>query len=178
MTGLILRSTGIADLAGGPSNAPFLKEGLGRINSAVERAMAGFSVSEPEKIAPVLAEGLKETNALIAQVAGSKLTDQAKYDVAFELKAKQEQFRKSIVQALNLSLEATVAPAKEPNRANPLFALLPETMKSLVPGEQFVVRVRVDNPGEHCAAGQPRLAGECSGRSLEREREIRGSRKY
>jgi LmbE family N-acetylglucosaminyl deacetylase len=137
---------GIADLAGGQDDA-FLKERLGRITSLVERAMAGFSVSEPEKIAPLLAEGLKETNALIAQVAGSKLSDQAKYDVAFEVKAKQEEFRKAIVQALNLSLEATVAPAKEPNRGNPLFALPAETMKSLVPGEQFVVRVHVDNPG-------------------------------
>ena len=54
---------GIADLASGQDNA-FLKEGLGRINSAVEHAMAGFSVSDPEKIAPLLAEGLKETNAL------------------------------------------------------------------------------------------------------------------
>ena len=129
---------GIADLASGQDDA-FLKEGLGRINSAVERAMAGFSVSDPEKIAPVLADGLKETNALIAQVAGSKLSEQAKYDVAFELKAKQGEFRKAIVLALNLSLEATVAPAKEPDRGNPLFALPPETMKSLVPGEQFVV---------------------------------------
>ena len=42
----------IADLAGGQDNG-FLKEGLGRINSSVERAMAGFSVSDPEKIAPL-----------------------------------------------------------------------------------------------------------------------------
>src|SRR5580700_5781882 len=91
---------GIADLAGNQDNA-FLKEGLGRVNSAAERAMAGFSVSEPEKVAPILAEGLKETNALLAQVAGSKLSEQAKYDVTFELRAKQDQFQKAIVQALN-----------------------------------------------------------------------------
>ena len=137
---------GIAELASSEDNA-FLKEGLGRINSAVERAMAGFSVREPEKIAPLLAEGLKETNALLAQVAASKLSDEAKYDVSFELRAKQDQFQKAIIQALNLSLEATVAPAKEPNRGNPLFALPAETMKSLVPGEQFVLRVHVNNPG-------------------------------
>jgi hypothetical protein len=139
---------GIADLAAGQDNA-FLKEGLSRINSAVERAMAGFSVSEAEKAAPILAEGLKETNALLAQVAASKLSDQTKYDVTFELRAKQDQFQKAIVQALNFSLEATVAPKREPNRANPnpLFALPAETMKSLVPGEQFPVRVHLNNPG-------------------------------
>src|SRR5207245_10052874 len=96
---------------------------------------------------PLLAEGLKETNALRAQVAPSKLSEEAKYDVSFELRAKQDQFQKAIIQALNLSLEATVAPAKEPNRGNPLFALPAETMKSLVPGEQFVLRVHVNNPG-------------------------------
>jgi len=137
---------GIADLAAGQENA-LLKEGLGRINSIVEQAMAGFSVHEPEKIAPLLADGLKETNALIAQVAASKLSEQAKYDVSYELRSKQDQFRKAILQALNVSLEATVAPEGEPNRGNPLFALPAETMKSLVPGEQFVVRVHVNNPG-------------------------------
>ena len=87
-TASIPRSAAIADLAGGQGNG-FVKEGLGRINSSVERAMAGFSVSDPEKIAPLLAEGLKETNDLIAQVATSSLSDQAKYDVTFELRAKQ-----------------------------------------------------------------------------------------
>jgi LmbE family N-acetylglucosaminyl deacetylase len=137
---------GIADLARGQDDA-FLKEGLSRINSAVERAMAGFSVSDPEKAGPLLAEGLKETNAIVEQVAASKLSDQAKYDVTFELRAKQDEFRKAIIQALNLSLEATVAPAKEPTRGNPLFALPTETMKSLVPGTQFAMRVHVNNPG-------------------------------
>jgi len=137
---------GIADLASGPDNA-FLKEGLGRINSVVEQAMTGFSASEPEKIAPLMAEGLKETNALIALVANSKLSEQAKYDVSYELRAKQDQFQKAILQALNLSLEATVAPEREPNRGNPLFALPAETMRSLVPSAQFVVRVHLNNAG-------------------------------
>jgi LmbE family N-acetylglucosaminyl deacetylase len=144
--GMDISVAGIAELAGGQDSA-FLKQGLSRINSAVERAMEGFSVSAPVKIGPLLAEGLKETNVLIEQVASSKLTDQAKYDVSFELRAKQDAFRQAIIQALNLSLEATVAPAKEPTRGNPLFALPTETMKSLVPGEQFAVRVHINNPG-------------------------------
>src|SRR5437899_9824690 len=51
------------------------------------------------------------------------------------------------MQALNIPIEATVGPAKERTRGNPLFALPAETMKSLVPGEQFVLRVHVNNPG-------------------------------
>ena len=153
--GIDVSLAGIAELLGedakggadAKEDSAFLKEGLGRINSAVERAMAGFSISEPEKIAPVLAEGLVETNALVAQVASSKLSDAAKYDVTFELHAKQKEFQKAIIQALNFSVEATVAPKREPNRPNPLFALPTETMKSLVPGQQFLVRVHLNNPG-------------------------------
>jgi len=147
--GIDISLAGIAELCGADAkeDIAFLKEGLGRIHSAVERAMAGFSISEPGKIAPILAEGLKETNALLTQVSSSKLSDQAKYDVNFELRAKQKEFQKAIVQALNFSLEATVAPKREPNRGNPLFALPAETMRSLVPGEQFPVRVHLNNPG-------------------------------
>ena len=76
--------------------------------------MAGFSVSDPEKIAPLLAEGLKETNDLIAQVTASGVSDQAKYDVTFELRAKQDQFQQAIAQALNLSFQAMVVPAGKP----------------------------------------------------------------
>src|SRR5689334_11017653 len=119
--GINISIGGIADLAEGQDNGS-LKEALGGINSTVERAMTDFSVREPEKTAPVLAEGLRQTNALIAQVASSKLSEQAKYDVVYELRAKQDQFRKAIIQALNVSLEATLAPEREPNRGNPLFA--------------------------------------------------------
>jgi LmbE family N-acetylglucosaminyl deacetylase len=145
--GIDISLGGIAGLAGGQDNG-FVKEGLGRINTSVERAMAGLSVSDPEKIAPLLAEGLKETNELIAQIAASSLPDQSKYDVTFELRAKQDQFQRAIVQALNLSFQAMVVPSRQANRGNPLFAMPAETLKSAVPGEQFPVRVHLDNPGE------------------------------
>jgi len=145
--GIDISLGGIAGLAGGQDPA-FLKEGLGRINSAVEQAMSGFSLSDPQKIAPLLAEGLKETNELVAQVAASNLSEQAKYDVTFELRAKQDEFQHAIVQALNLSLQAVVVPDRQPNRGNPLFAMPQESLKSAVPGGQFPVRVHLDNPGE------------------------------
>ena len=145
--GIDISVGGIAGLSGGQDSA-FLKEGLGRINSSVERAMSGFSLSDPQKVAPLLAEGLKETNDLIAQVASSSLSGQAKYDVTFELRAKQDEFQHAIVRALNLSLEAMVVPNRQANRGNPLFAMPAETLKSAVPGEQFPVRVHLDNPGE------------------------------
>ena len=55
----------------------------------------------------MLADGLKQTNALAAQVSASTLSEQAKYDVLRELALKQEQFQHAIVLALGVSLEAT-----------------------------------------------------------------------
>ncbi len=56
--GVDISLAGIADLAAGQETG-FLKEGLGRVNAAVERALNEFSAEHPEKIAPVLADGLK-----------------------------------------------------------------------------------------------------------------------
>ncbi|HEY1865617.1 MAG TPA: PIG-L family deacetylase [Candidatus Acidoferrales bacterium] len=138
---------GIADLARGQESG-FLKESLGRINSQVERAMSEFSIAHPEKIAPALAAGLKETNALCARVSSSNLTDQAKYDVLHELTAKQAQFQQAIAEALGISLEATVAPKRETGRGgNPLGGNGPtESFAYAVPGQDFAVRVHLDNP--------------------------------
>ncbi len=113
--GVDVSLTGIAELAHGEDNT-FLKEGLGRIRALVEKASGAFSIEHPEATAPVLAEGLKATDALAAEVSSSALSEQAKYDVLHELTAKQEQFQRGIVEALGLSVEAVVAPVQEPNR--------------------------------------------------------------
>ncbi len=137
---------GIAELANGQQNG-FLKEGLGRINAQVDRAMSDFSIEHPEKIAPTLAAGLKETNALAEHVSSSSLTEQAKYDVLHELTAKQAEFQRAILQALGISLEATVAPKREPARPNFFGGNGPtETFAYAVPGQTFAVRVHLDNP--------------------------------
>ena len=106
--GVDISLVGIASLAAGQENG-FLQDGLRGIQTTVDRAMSEFSFTEPEKIAPLLAEGLKDTNALATRVAASSLSEQAKYDVLQELRVKQEQFQKALVQGFGLSLTATVA---------------------------------------------------------------------
>jgi hypothetical protein len=138
---------GIADLAPGQQNE-FLKEGLANIDAEVERAIGAFSVDHPEKVAAPLAQGLKQTNALVARVSSSNLPEQAKYDVLFELETKQEQFQHAIVDALGVSLAATVAPKVEPTGRGGLFAGgPPETFSYAVPGQNFPVRIHLYNPG-------------------------------
>jgi hypothetical protein len=138
--------SGIATLAGAEPHA-FLKDGLSRIDVAVGQAIGQFSLDHPEKIAPVLAQGLLETNALVAKVSASQLSEDAKYNILYELNIKQDQFQQAIVQSLGFSMEATVAPKKEPTRDN-FFNVGPvESFAYAVPGQDFDVKVHLDNPG-------------------------------
>ena len=143
--GVDISLAGIADLAAGQETG-FLKEGLGRVNAAVERALNEFSAEHPEKIAPVLADGLKETNALVAQVSGSGLSEQAKYDVLRELATKQGQFQRAIVLALGVSLEATAGARRAGGGGGRGGQGPTESFAYAVPGQEFAVTAHINNP--------------------------------
>lgn len=133
---------GIASLAE-KADAGFLSGALEQINSSVEQAMAAFSAAHPEQIAPLLANGLKRTTALIEEVKSSKLPEDAKYNVQHELAVKQTQFNDALIEALGISIRATVAPDKE---VDPMFAMFmgePDTFRMAIPGQSFGVKVRV-----------------------------------
>jgi hypothetical protein len=53
--------------------ANLLLPGLKTVKGLVEGAIADYSAAQPEKIAPKLAEGWKETDGLIQQVKASQL---------------------------------------------------------------------------------------------------------
>jgi LmbE family N-acetylglucosaminyl deacetylase len=137
---------GMAGLAKG-QDTTFLKAGLTRINGLVEQAMHNFSAENPEKIAPTLAQGLKATNALIRSVEASSLSPEAKYNVNFELKVKQQQFGTALTEALGLSELATVVPAQEPTGIFARFFGIPSTFRVAIPGQKFAVKVHVANEG-------------------------------
>ena len=137
---------GVASLAGS-GEASFLKEGLRKINTLVEQAMGDFRAEQPEKIASTLASGLKATNTLIEEVSKSGLSDEAKYDVNHELKVKQAQFNDALMQALGISLTATVAPEHEPSGPFARFMGTPPSFLVAVPGQTFFVKVHVANQG-------------------------------
>ena len=142
--GIDVSLMGIASLAKRGSEDLLLPE-LKRVNELVEEAMAKFSAAHPEKIAPQLAEGGKETEKLIEQVKASNLSADDKYNVTFELETKKAQFNNALVQALGLSIAATMAPEKEPN---PLFAMFmgdPDTTRIVIAGQNVGVKVHVVN---------------------------------
>ncbi len=101
--------------SGGRRRQGFLMAGLRKINADVEEAMTKFSATQPERTARRWRTGLKATIALIEQVKQSSLSDEAKYDVQHELEIKRVQFNNALVEALGLSIAATVTPEKEPN---------------------------------------------------------------
>ncbi|HWC17897.1 MAG TPA: PIG-L family deacetylase, partial [Terriglobales bacterium] len=143
--GIDVSLMGIASLSQG-GDATFLKDGLSRINSLVEKALHDFSAQHPETVAPTLAEGLKATNDLIAKVASSSLSDDSKYDVTHELKVKQVQFGNAIAEALGISVLATIAPEKEPTGPYARFFRNPESFQVAIPGQTFWVKVHTNNP--------------------------------
>jgi len=139
--GIDISLLGIATLA--PGNNAFLTDGLRKINAAVDEAMSKFSATQPDRTAPALATGLKETVALLDAVSKSSLSDDAKYNVRHELEVKRVQFNNALAEALGLALSATVAPAVEPDARFAMFMGDPVTMQIAIPGQTFGVNVHV-----------------------------------
>ena len=143
--GIDVSLLGIASLAQG-GDAAFLKDGLSRINSLVEKAANDFSAQHPEAIASTLAAGLKATSDLIERTAGSGLNADSKYDVTYELKTKKAQFENALAESLGLSVLATVAPEKEPTGPFARFFRNAPTFQVAIPGQEFWVKVHTTNP--------------------------------
>jgi LmbE family N-acetylglucosaminyl deacetylase len=148
---------GIADLA--PGQNQFLKDGLTAISRLAADAARQYSIEKPTAIAPILADGLKATRNLIAEVNSSSLAEPSKSDVLFELGVKEDQFQKALATSLDLALETTVAaerpagagrgtapaitaPAPPPfpgqGRGGPTFTIA-------IPGQSFAVETRIYN---------------------------------
>lgn len=135
---------GLAGLAKG-GDAGFLQDALRKINATVEDAIAKFSATAPDRCAPALAQGMKETTALISSVQGSGLTEDSKYDLLHELNIKRAQFNSALAQALGLSVATSVAPDQELNPRMAQFLGDPETFRVAIPGQTFGVKVHAVN---------------------------------
>ena len=140
--GLDTSLTGIATLAKG--GAGFLKDGLSRLTEIVHTAAAKYQAGNPAAIAPDLAEALKQIRALRAQVQTSVLAEPGKSDVVFELSVKEDQLEKALTLALGLSMDAVIAPDKDPTSP---FAGTPPTFGTAIPGQSFRVQSSLLNLG-------------------------------
>ena len=148
--GIDVSLAGIASLSKGDTG--FLREGLEQIVGTVADLSSRYRPSDPAAIAPQLAEGLKATRALLAKVRASNLPEPGKSDVVFELHMKEEQFQKALTVALGLSLDAAVAPEKEPTGPFAAFGGAPPTFTVAIPGQSFSVSVHLMNESPEAVA--------------------------
>jgi LmbE family N-acetylglucosaminyl deacetylase len=146
--GVDISLAGIAALAKGDTAS--LKQDLERISKIADEACDKYRPGSPSQIAPLLADGLKSTSALLEQVKTGNLPEPGKSDVAFELNVKREQFEKALTLALGLSFDAVVAPDKEPdNRFGGGQAV---TFSIAIPGQKFAVQTNLHNEGAQSVA--------------------------
>ena len=124
---------GIATLAQG--RHPFLEAGLREISSSVDQA----GKLKPAEMAPILAQGMKQTQLLMKKVAASDLSAEEKYSIQHELAVKETQFNEAILEALGVSLTAVVAPAKPDNSHSPFAVDAQDSFTTAIPGQSFGV---------------------------------------
>jgi LmbE family N-acetylglucosaminyl deacetylase len=142
--GIDISLAGIASLAPGPHL--FLTAGLHQIALSVDQATKAFSPSDPAKLVPLLAAGMKQTQLLIQKVTASSLSPEEKYNINHELAVKEAQFNSAIIEALGVTLNAVVSPAN-PDRGRSGFATDPQdTFTTAVPGQSFGVTAYLTNP--------------------------------
>lgn len=140
--GIDVSLPGIGSLAG---NQPdWLKAGLAEMARIADQANAQYQPDRPQAIAPLLADGLRATRALLERVRSSSLPDPGKPDVLFELSAKENEFERALSASLGLSLFAESGPDKEPQRQGP-FGQAGPSFTIAIPGQTFGVRVDLLN---------------------------------
>lgn len=148
--GIDVSLMGIADYAPS-SQAGWIRDKLISINSLVEQAIQNFSVDKPEKIAPTLAQGLLQTEALIQEIRQKSLPEDARYNMLHELDTKRVQFNTALVQALGISLDAEVLNGTKQGTAG-YYRGSADTFQAAIPGQDFSVKVHLANQGANSVA--------------------------
>ena len=145
-TGIDVSLPGIATLAKG--DTAFLVNGLKQLEEQIDGISDAYNPNAPERVAPALADGLKELRKLEAQTRESNLSEPGRSNVLFELQEKDQQFESALTAALGLSFDAAVAPANPPSGPFARFAGASATFTIAVPGQQFAVQTNLLNGGQ------------------------------
>jgi LmbE family N-acetylglucosaminyl deacetylase len=147
--GIDITLAGIASYAPKGEQAAW-REKLDGINTTVESAISGFNAANPAAIAPTLAKGLAQTNALVDELAKSKLPAEARYNMTHELTIKQQQFNLALQQALGLALMANTSEGlPSAGRMGPFGDISTQvsTSQTVVPGDKVNVVAHLANQG-------------------------------
>src|SRR6202041_1942044 len=96
---------GISTLA--PTPFPELHASLAKIQADINVATDHLDPNNLEKIAPMLADALKQTDSLLKEVEAANLPNEAKQNVLHELRIKRVQLNNALALALGLTLDST-----------------------------------------------------------------------
>lgn len=142
--GIDVTLEGIASYAPKAEQAAW-REKLHGLSETVDAAVKQFDATKPETIAPLLAKGLGETNALLGEVQASSLPAEAKYNMEHELRVKQDQFNAALGQSLGLTLLANTSEGTGPTRSGPFgdMSVQRPTSQTVVPGTSVKVDVHL-----------------------------------
>ncbi len=146
--GLDITLQGIADDAPEPDRAAW-RARLQPLEASVAAATAALDAEHPEKTAPALAQGLHQTETLLAALDHATLPVEARYNMRHELEVKREQFNQALLDALGVSLQAVVTPSAAPGRPGLFPGLGPgqPTPPTAIVGQPLAVSLRVANQG-------------------------------
>jgi LmbE family N-acetylglucosaminyl deacetylase len=137
---------GIADLAG-PNPPPSLRKDLTTISDLLDQAATSFSAQDPSAIAPLLAKGVKATDALVTSIEKSSLSSEQKYNVLHELHIKQRQFNSALLAALGIEIEADIVPDTNQGNIPAEFRGAQQSFQMAIPGQSFHAGVHIYNGG-------------------------------
>jgi hypothetical protein len=122
------------------SKVPWLRSELVDLANRVQEAAQHSEKDSSDAAGPLLAE-LQNLDLLIGRVQGSQISSPLKQDLVEILHEKLEQAQTAINLAMNVTVEATVAPPQN-------TATLPkeeEALTAVSPGQKFLVRVKFHN---------------------------------
>ncbi|WP_263410235.1 PIG-L family deacetylase [Terriglobus tenax] len=138
---------GIATYLPAAQQAPW-KAKLQQLADTVADAQSHFDAGNPGLIAPQLAKGLKQTEALLAELNTARLPAEAAYNMKHELGVKQQQFQSTLASALGLSLTAYTGSSQSGGgRGGPGGARPAENSQTAIPGQKVGVNLQVANMG-------------------------------
>jgi len=114
---------------------------LAEIERDVTNAIQEFDARDPARVVePHIAPALRNLRALIQNVTNSQVDEDAKYDLLFRLRNKEDEFMRAGNLLLGLSLEALVDPPPSTPDAPPT-----RPFSVAIPGQKFSITATVTN---------------------------------
>ncbi len=114
---------------GQEERAPTLAEGLAAIQDAAMEAGRAYDPNSLHRVVPALRKGLDATRALLAELKGSSLSNEAKVNLLHRLDRKASEFEQALILAHGVVFQAVANDG------------------DVVPGQAFEVRALVVNQG-------------------------------